>query len=128
LLVEEGGFTYDSDGSADDLPYYESVDGRPFLVVPYSKTYNDSRYLMNPGFASPRDFLETLIMGLDQLVREGPERRTMMTACFHARWSGQAARAAVLREFLEHALAQPGVRFMRRADIATWWLERYPPS
>jgi hypothetical protein len=50
----------------------------------------------------------------------------MMTACFHARWSGQAARAAVLREFLEHALAKPGVRFMRRADIATWWLERHP--
>jgi peptidoglycan/xylan/chitin deacetylase (PgdA/CDA1 family) len=128
LLVEEGGFIYDSDGSADDLPYYESVGGRPFLVIPYSKTYNDSRYLMNPGFASPRDFLDTLIMGLDQLVLEGRERRTMMTACFHARWSGQAARAAVLRRFLDHALAQPEVRFMRRSDIASWWLERHPPQ
>lgn len=128
LLVEEGGFTYDSDGAADDLPYYESVEDRPFLVVPYSKTYNDSRYLMNPGFASPRDFLDTLIMGLDQLVLEGRERPAMMTVCFHARWSGQAARAAVLRRFLEHALAQPEVRFMRRSDIATWWLERYPPQ
>jgi peptidoglycan/xylan/chitin deacetylase (PgdA/CDA1 family) len=126
LLIEEGGFLYDSDGSADDVPYYERGGERAFLVIPYSKTYNDSRYLMNPGFASPRDFLDTLIMGLDELAREGPERRTMMTACFHARWSGQAARAAVLREFLQHALAKPGVRFMRRADIATWWLERHP--
>jgi peptidoglycan/xylan/chitin deacetylase (PgdA/CDA1 family) len=126
LLIEEGGFLYDSDASADDVPYYEWHRGEPFLVVPYTKTYNDSRFLMNPGFASPRDFLDTLNMGLDQLVREGDERRTMMTACFHARWSGQAGRAAVLREFLEHALAQPGVRFMRRADIARWWLERHP--
>jgi peptidoglycan/xylan/chitin deacetylase (PgdA/CDA1 family) len=126
LLIEEGGFLYDSDGSADDVPYYERGGERAFLVIPYSKTYHDSRYLMNPGFASPRDFLDTLIMGLDELAREGPERRTMMTACFHARWSGQAARAAVLREFLQHALAKPGVRFMRRADIATWWLERHP--
>jgi peptidoglycan/xylan/chitin deacetylase (PgdA/CDA1 family) len=127
-LLLEAGFSYDSDACADDLPYYEAVGGRPFLIVPYSKTYNDSRFLMNPGFASPRDFLETLVMGIDQLVLEGDERCAMMTACFHARWSGQAARAAVLRQFLEHALEQPGVRFMRRSDVAKWWLDRYPPN
>ena len=71
------------------------------LVVPYSKTYNDSRFLMNPCFDSPRDFLETMVMGLDELLREGAERRTMMTVAVHARWSGQAARAAALR--LSHA-------------------------
>ena len=127
LLIEAGGFLYDSDASADDVPYYETCGDQPFLVVPYTKTYNDSRYLMNPGFASPRDFLDTLIMGLDELAREREERCTMMTAVFHARWSGQAARAAVLRQFLEHALAQPGVRFVRRDDIARWWLEHFPP-
>ena len=97
LLVEEGGFLYDSDGCADDVPYYTNVHGEPFLVVPYSKTYNDSRFLMNPGFASPRDFLDTLVMGLDELVHEGPP--AMMTVAVHARWSGQAARAAVVRDF-----------------------------
>jgi peptidoglycan/xylan/chitin deacetylase (PgdA/CDA1 family) len=127
-LLVEAGFIYDSDASADDLPYYERVGEQPFLVLPYSKTYNDSRFLMNPGFASPADFLDTLVMGLDELVREGEERRTMMTAAFHARWSGQAARAGVLRRFLDHALAQPGVRFMRRSDIAKWWLDRHPPQ
>ena len=126
VFTFEDGFLYDSDACGDDVPYYEWHGDRPFLVVPYSKTYNDSRYLTNPGFGSPRDLLDTLLMGLDELLREGPERRTMMTACFHARWSGQAGRAAVLRQFLEHALGQPGVRFMRRADIANWWLERYP--
>ena len=125
LLVEEGGFLYDSDGCADDVPYYTACLGRPFLVVPYSKTYNDSRFLMNPGFGSPRDFLDTLTMGLDELVREG--RSTMMTVALHARWSGQAARAAVVRAFLEHALRVPGVAFMRRVEIARWWLEQYPP-
>jgi peptidoglycan/xylan/chitin deacetylase (PgdA/CDA1 family) len=126
LLVEEGGFVYDSDGSADDVPYYASCLGRPFLVVPYSKTYNDSRYLVTPGFASPRDFLDTLTYGLDELLR-GPTP-TMMTVAVHARWSGQAARAAVVRAFLEGALARPGVRFMRRLDIAEWWLEHCPPQ
>jgi peptidoglycan/xylan/chitin deacetylase (PgdA/CDA1 family) len=128
LLAEIGGFLYDSDSSADDVPFYERSLGAPFLVIPYSKTYNDSRFLMTPGFASPRDFLDTLTMGLDELLREGEQRRTMMTVAVHARWSGQASRAAALRLFLEHALAQPGVRFMRRCDIARWWLERYPPE
>ena len=126
LLVEEGGFLYDSDGCADDVPYYAMCKGTPFLVVPYSKTYSDSRFLMNPGFASPRDFLDTLVMGLDELVRDG--RTTMMTVAVHARWSGQAARAAALRAFLEHARRTPGVSFMRRGDIARWWLEQYPPA
>ena len=125
LLVEEGGFLYDSDGSADDVPYYAECLGRPFLVVPYSKTYNDSRYLVSPGFASPRDFLDTLTYGLDGLLRE--ERPTLMTVAVHARWSGQAARAAAVRAFLTHALEQPGVSFLRRLDIARFWLEHCPP-
>ena len=128
LLREIGGFLYHSEGAADDLPYYESVDGVRMLVVPYSKTYNDSRFLMNPGFASPRDFLETLVMGIDELVREADDRATMMTVAVHARWSGQAARAAALRMFIDHAQGLPGVAFMRRRDIARWWLDSYPPT
>ena len=125
LLVDEGGFIYDSDGSADDVPYYVPSSGRPFLVVPYSKTYNDSRYLVAPGFSSPRDFLDTLTLGLDELVRDG--RTALMTVPVHARWTGQAARAAAVRAFLEHAQTLDGVAFMRRLDIARWWLDSYPP-
>ena len=34
LLVEEGGFLYDSDGCADDVPYYASVAGSRFSSCP----------------------------------------------------------------------------------------------
>jgi peptidoglycan/xylan/chitin deacetylase (PgdA/CDA1 family) len=124
LLREQGGFIYDSDVAADDVPYYDTSGAEPWLVVPYSKTYNDSRFLMSPGFASPRDFLDTLTMGLEQLIHEG--RAAMMTVAVHARWSGQAGRAAVMREFFALAKETPGVAFMRRCDIARWWLEQYP--
>jgi peptidoglycan/xylan/chitin deacetylase (PgdA/CDA1 family) len=126
LLREQGGFIYDSDVCADDVPYYDRSGAEPWLVVPYSKTYNDSRFLMSPGFSSPRDFLDTLTMGLEQLLHEG--RAAMMTVAVHARWSGQAGRAAVMREFFAQAKETPGVVFMRRVDIARWWLERYPPE
>ena len=125
LLVEEGGFLYDSDPCDDDLPHWVDVDGSPLLVVPYSKTYNDSRYLASPGFASPRDHLELLTMGVDELVREG--RPALMTVAVHARWTGQAARAAALRGFLEHAAGLAGVVFLRRDDVARWWVEHGPP-
>ena len=53
---------------------------------------------------------------LPRHARDGPRRAgaraaapAMMTVAVHARWSGQAARAAVMREFLAHALAKPGV-------------------
>ena len=128
ILLELGGFLYHSEGSADDVPHYELIGAERMLVVPYTKTYNDSRYLMSPGFASPRDFLETAVMGLDELLREADERRALMTFVVHARWSGQAGRAAAVRQFVEHAQAQPGVQFMRRCDIARWWLDRYPPG
>src|SRR5919204_680803 len=127
LLVEDGGFLYDSDGAADDLPYYARCLGRPFLVVPYTKTYNDSRYLVSPGFASPTDFLDTLTRGLEELLRDGADRPTLMTVAVHARWSGQAARAAVVRAFLEHALELSDVTFLRRVDVARWWLNTFPP-
>ena len=38
LCVEEGGFVYDADSYSDDLPYYETVNGRPHLIVPYTLT------------------------------------------------------------------------------------------
>ena len=69
------------------MPYYASCLERKFLVVPYTKTYNDSRYLMSPGFSSPRDFLDTLTSGLDELLRE--RTASFMTVAVHARWSGQ---------------------------------------
>ena len=44
LVVEEGGFLYDSDYYGDELPFWVTVDGKPQLVVPYSLTNNDGKY------------------------------------------------------------------------------------
>jgi len=127
LLVEEGGFLYDSDACNDELPYLVDVLGTPFLVVPYSKVYNDTRYLLEPTYATPRHFFESLRSGLDFLCDEVAAGGTprMMTVGVHERWSGQASRAAALRDFLEYAKDRPDVTFLRRVDIARWWLAHY---
>ena len=44
LVVEEGGFLYDSDAYNDDLPYWAMVGDKKHLVIPYSLINNDARF------------------------------------------------------------------------------------
>jgi peptidoglycan/xylan/chitin deacetylase (PgdA/CDA1 family) len=126
LLVEEGGFIYDSDAFADDLPYFTEVSGKRHLLVPYTLVYNDGRYVLPQGFGSPSDFVETCKRGLDELLREGRAGYPkMMSVGLHARWSGQAARTSGLRQFIEYALEQDDVWFARRDEIARWWIDHH---
>lgn len=119
LVVQNGGFLYDSDAYNDDLPYYVDVKGTRHLVVPYSLTYNDIQ-----GTRSPNLFLDYLKRGLDELWREGASGQPkMMSIGLHPRLAGQAARTGALREFIEYAQAKGDVWFARRIDIAKWWNE-----
>jgi hypothetical protein len=130
LLVENGGFWYDSDANNDELPYYVTTLGKPFLVVPYSKVHNDVRYLIAPTYATPRHFFESLKLSLDYMLEElghGYGAR-LMSVGVHARWSGQPGRAAALRDFIAYALQQKNVGFLRRIDIAGFWAENFPPA
>lgn len=118
LIVEHGGFLYDSDAYNDDLPYFVEVNSQRHLVVPYSLTYNDIQ-----GDRSPALFLDYLKRGLDELWLEGSQGRPkMMSVGLHPRLVGQAARTNALREFIEYAKAKGGVWFARRDDIAEHWL------
>ena len=124
LLVEEGGFLYHSDPCNDDLPYFLDHRGTEILVVPYSKTLNDSRYLVAPGYSNPRDFAEDCRSAIDYMLDEADETGgRMLTIGIHARWMGQPNRASGLREVIEHVKSQPGAAFMRREDIARFWLD-----
>ena len=130
LLAEDGGFLYDSDANNDELPYWVTALGRPFLVVPYTKVNNDNRYLMLPGYASPRDFFEGLRLSLDYLLEEARAGLggRLMSVGVHSRWSGQPGRASALRDFIEYATGHDDVAFFRRIDIADFWAATFPPG
>ena len=127
LLVEEGGFLYDSDASNDELPYFVDVKGTPFLVVPYTKVYNDVKYFLAPTYARPADFFESLRAGVEYMLAEAARGHggRMLSVGLHSRWSGHAHRASAVRDFVEYALERDGVSLMRRLDIAQFWLEHY---
>ena len=127
LLVEEGGFVYDSDAYNDDLPYFTEVKGSRHLVVPYNGLpYNDVRYVLPQGYGSPTDFFDNCKRALDELRREGAQGYPkMMSVGLHPRWVGQPGRISGLRDFVEYALGKGDVWFTRRIDIARWWLAHH---
>lgn len=126
LLIAEGGFTYDSNAYNDDLPYYAAA-GSSYLVVPYSLTYNDVRYI-NGNVGSPSDFLDYCTRAVDYLWDEGARAPKMLSIGLHPRFSGQAGRASAVRDLVRYAQAKGQIWFARRRDIADWWRDHYPPS
>lgn len=126
LLVEAGGFTYDADSFADDLPYWVEVNGQDHLVVPYTLDNNDGRYVNTYGYQSP-SFSAYLIQAFDFLRREAEVSPKMMSIGLHTRIVGRPGRAADLERFLDHVAAADDVWVTRRIDIADHWRATHPP-
>lgn len=126
LLVEEGGFAYDSDAYDDELPYWVQVelDGepRPHLVVPHTFSTNDNKYAK--GWWSTSDDAFTYLRdSFDLLHAEGG---AMMVVSIHPRLSGHPARAVGLARFLDHVAAHDDVWVTTRSAIAEHWTQVHP--
>lgn len=121
LLVEEGGFRYDSDAYNDDLPYLVDVAGHPHVVVPYSFDTNDMRFQGGRGFEQGEDFARYCIAAFDWLWREGQTRPRMMTVGLHARIIGKPGRIGGLESLLQHIAGKQQVWIARRREIASHW-------
>ena len=101
LLVEEGGFLYDSDA------------------------YNDGNFLRG-NFASGEDFYRFMRDGIDQLRAEGATAPRMMSIGLHMRIIGHPPRAHGLARLLDYVKSLDDVWVCRRIDIARHWIERHP--
>jgi len=126
LVVEEGGFFYDSDTYNEDIPYWTKVNGQSHLVVPYSLVVNDARYIVGTGYGSPEQFFETAKATVDRLRNDGDEVGRMMSIGIHPRVSGNPARADALARFIAYAQQFDDVAFMRRIDIAQTFAHQVP--
>jgi putative urate catabolism protein len=131
LVVDEGGFEYDSDYYGDDLPLWMKVrrsDGAavPHLVVPYTLDANDMRFALPQGFAQADDFFTYLRDSFDALYAEGAERPKMMSVGMHCRLLGRPGRIVALQKFLDHVARHDRVWVCRRIDIARHWKAVHP--
>ncbi len=136
LVVEHGGFLYDADSYADDLPYWTRVATGggivPHLVVPYTLDSNDMRFAAAQGFNSGTQFFDYLRDAFDALYKEGDpaglDRPKMLSIGLHARIVGRPARIIALQRFLDHVQGHDKVWICRRVDIARHGIAHHPPG
>lgn len=126
LLIEEGGFFYDSDNYSDDLPFWTRLDGTSHLIVPYTLVTNDARYIMGTGFTSPDAFFATAKAAVDRLRNDGDDCGRMLSIGLHPRVTGNPARSDGLARFIDYAQQLDDVVFMRRIDIARKFAAQVP--
>ena len=125
IAAEEGGFSYNADSYADDLPYWDCSYGKPQLMVPYTLDANDMRFATPQGFNSGQQFYDYLKDTFDVLYTEGDSQPKMMSVGLHCRLAGRPGRAAALARFLDYVQSHEKVWIARRIDIANHWRENY---
>jgi allantoinase len=129
LVVETGGFLYDSDAYNDDLPYWTTVARRAHLIVPYSFDTNDSRLQRGGDFSTGEDFFVYCRDAFDWLYRSGGAGRPkMMTIGLHNRIIGRPGRIGALARLLDHIQRHDEVWLCDRASIARHWISQHPAA
>jgi len=135
LVVEHGGFAYDSDYYGDDLPFWMKVQTRdgsvhPHLVVPYTLDCNDMRFALPQGYSHADPFFQYMKDTFDALYAEGDpqglNRPKMMSVGMHCRLLGRPGRITALQRFLDHIQRHSHVWVARRIDIAHHWATHFP--
>ena len=123
MAAEHGGFAYNADSYADDLPYWDYSFQKPQLMVPYTLDANDMRFATPQGFNSGQQFYEYLKDSFDVLHAEGGR---MMSIGLHCRLAGRPGRAAAVAKFLDYVLAHEDAWVATRLEIAKHWREQHP--
>jgi allantoinase len=131
LVLDHGGFLYDSDYYGDDLPFWSSVQdskGRPHqhLIVPYTLDSNDMRFASPQGFNTSEHFFQYLKDSFDVLYAEGEEAPKMLSIGMHCRLLGRPGRLRALQRFLDYVESHDRVWVCRRIDIAKHWRKHHP--
>jgi len=127
LIVEEGGFLYDSDTYDDDLPYWSNEFGseKKHLIIPYTLDVNDMRFTSPQGFNSGDQFFNYLKDTFDALYLEGEVSPKMMSVGMHARILGRPGRIMAMRRFLEYVKTYDNVWLCSRREIANHWYKNF---
>ena len=121
LVIEEGGFLYDSDSISDDLPYWVTIDEKKHRVICHTFDTNDGRFSRGQGFVTAKDWFTYVKDAFDWLYWEGNNEPKLMTVALHCRMIGRPGRISALSQFLEYVAHHDSVWLCHREDIARHW-------
>jgi allantoinase len=124
-LLVEAGFQYHMDDYSDDQPFWDIVDGKPILIMPYAVDSNDMKMWTAPAY-TPEQWYRYAVDTFDQLYREGADEPRMMSFGLHLRIVGRPGRFVWLERFVDHVLSKGDVWITSRRAIADHWAGLYP--
>ena len=125
LLAEEG-FTYHMDDFSDDVPFWEDVAGKPFIIMPYAVDSNDMKFWTDPAL-TPDQWLKYATDTFDWLYDEGVAGEPkIMSLGLHLRIIGRPGRIGAFESFLKHVRAREDVWIATRLEMAQSFAEQYP--
>jgi peptidoglycan/xylan/chitin deacetylase (PgdA/CDA1 family) len=124
LLIEEG-FSYHMDDYSDDVPFWDVVDGRAIVVMPYALDSNDMKMWVAPAF-TPEQWLTYAVDTFDVLYDEGRGAARMMSLGVHLRIIGRPGRIRAFERFIQHVCSRPRVWIATRQQIAERWAAANP--
>ena len=125
LLAEEG-FTYHMDDFSDDVPFWEDVAGKPFIIMPYAVDSNDMKFWTDPAL-TPDQWLKYATDTFDWLYQEGAAGEPkIMSLGLHLRIIGRPGRIGAFESFLKHVRAREDVWIATRLEMAQSFAEQYP--
>ena len=125
LVLENTNVIYDSDSYSDDLPYWEKINDKQHLIIPYTLDNNDMRFATNQGFNSGEQFFQYLKDSFDCLYKEGETNPKMMSIGLHCRLIGRPGRIQSLLKFLDYIQQFKDVWICKRNEIAEHWYQNY---
>jgi peptidoglycan/xylan/chitin deacetylase (PgdA/CDA1 family) len=117
LLAEEG-FRYHMDDYSDDLPFWDVVDDKPIVIMPYAVDSNDMKFWTDPAL-TPDQWLKYAKDTFDWLYAEGESGSPKyMSLGVHLRIIGRPGRIGVFEEFLKYVTGKSDVWITTRLDIS----------
>lgn len=130
LLVEHGGFLYDSDAYNDDLPYWVTVPtatgAKPHLVLPYAFDTNDMRFFDSFAYVRGSDFADYAIDAFDALLAESADAPRLLSIGLHTRIIGRPGRIGGLQQLVRHVQQRSRAWVATREQIARHFMQAVP--
>ncbi len=120
--LQELGYVYHIDDVSRDEPFIEQVNGKDFVVIPYTLHNNDILLIEGRNY-SPAKFLDQIKLDFDQLYDEADTRRRMMSVSAHDRINGSPQMVRMWDDFLRYAKSRSDVVLLRKDEIARYVLQ-----
>ena len=124
LLVEHGGYLWNSNSFAHDLPFVYEEGSRTLVELPRQPYGDGWIYGSMNSTGNPSVALTVWKALFDELYEESGSAPTYCPFTLHPYISSRPGRAKALADIIQYMKEHRGVWFATGSEIAQWWLKQ----